>query len=159
MPQSLTANQLVAYNLMRVRKAMGMSQEEAAAKLEPYLGTRWSKAVYSAAERSYHGSRVRQFTADDLTAFSLAFGVPVAYFLLPPRPEDRAEGAVLVSGKTEVTWRQAIIAANGWQFGPAVLMRLRELPEDDQPPRRIPSDDPFTERYGLVPGRGDGHDG
>ena len=156
----LTANQLIGYNLARIRKALGWSQEEATAKLEPYIGKRWSKNVYSAAERSYDGGRVRQFDGDELFAFSLAFGVPVAYFFLPPRPEDRsASGAVLASGRTEVTWRQAIIAANGWEFGPAILMRLRELPTDEQPPRSIPADDPFAERYGLAPGRGDGHDG
>ena len=40
MPESLSANQLVAYNLMRVRKARGLSQEQAADLLEPCIGTR-----------------------------------------------------------------------------------------------------------------------
>jgi transcriptional regulator with XRE-family HTH domain len=148
---TLTANQLVGYNLARVRKALGLSQEEAAARLEPYLGKRWSKNVYSAAERSYDGGRVRQFDGDELLAMSLAFGVNVGYFLLPPRPEDRPPDAVIVSGKTEVDAPRLIIAANGYSLSPAALMRLRELPPDEQP--QFPPRDSFEERYGIPPDR------
>lgn len=83
MPE-LTANQIVAYNLMRVRKALNLTQEQAATRLEPHLGVCWSKAVYSAAERSYEGKRIRRFTADDIAAFSIAFDAPVEYFFRRP---------------------------------------------------------------------------
>lgn len=149
----LTANQLVGYNLARIRKALGLSQDEAADRLEPYLGTRWSKNVYSAAERSYDGTRVRQFTADEVVAMSLAFGVPVGYFLLPPRPEDRRPGSVMVSGATDVEWSALIVAANGYNYGPAVLMRLRELPPADQP--TWPPADAEAQRYASEPGAQD----
>lgn len=82
----LTPNQIVAYNLAQARMWKGWTQEEAAAELEPYLGVRWSKASFSAAERSVDGQRVRQFSADELVAFSRCFGVPVGYFFLPPPP-------------------------------------------------------------------------
>src|SRR5438094_367318 len=82
----MTPNQIVALNLRRARLARGWQQKEAAAALEPYLGASWSKASYSAAERSVSGERVRVFSADDLVAFSRAFGVPVTYFLSPPDP-------------------------------------------------------------------------
>ena len=49
------------------------TQEEAAEQLEQYLGARWSKATFSAAERSIDGRRVRQFTADEIVAFSRCF--------------------------------------------------------------------------------------
>jgi hypothetical protein len=147
----LTANRLVGYNMSRVRKALGWSQEEATARLEPYLGKRWSKNVYSAAERSYDGGRIRNFDADELLAMSLAFGVPVAYFFLPPRPEDRPAGAVAVSGTEDVPWLELIVAANGSQFGPAVMMRLGELPRDEFP-RRMP--DELLRRFGSAPGSG-----
>lgn len=62
----------------------GWTQQQAAEQLEPFLGERWSKATFSAAERSIDGNRIRQFTADDLYAFSRAFAVPIAYFLRPP---------------------------------------------------------------------------
>jgi hypothetical protein len=130
MTTPLTANQLVGYNLMRIRKAHGLSQQEASDQLEPYLpGKRWSKTVYSAAERSYHGARIRQFDGDELLAMALAFSVPVAYFLLPPRPEDRPTGAVVVSGYVEVPWWQMIPAG---QCEPEMLMRLRELPAGER---------------------------
>ena len=50
--------------------------------LAPYLGTRWSKASFSAAERSVDGQRVRQFSADEIVAFARGFRLPVV--LLPP---------------------------------------------------------------------------
>jgi hypothetical protein len=82
----LTANQIVAYNLAQARMWKNWTQEEAAAELEPYLGVRWSKASFSSAERSVDGQRVRQFSADELVAFSRCFGVPVGFFFLPPPP-------------------------------------------------------------------------
>jgi transcriptional regulator with XRE-family HTH domain len=132
-PQALTANQFVAYNLARIRKALGLSQHEAAGRLEPYLGNRWSKAVYSAAERSYDGKRVRHFTADDLLAMSLAFGVPVSYFFLPPRPEDRPLGAVLHSGKEQVSWREVFDAMLNGQHSALTFHRALELPAGERP--------------------------
>ena len=82
----LTPNQIVAYNLAQARMWKSWTQEEAAEQLEPYLGARWSKASFSAAERSVDGQRVRQFSADELVAFSRCFGVPVGFFFLPPPP-------------------------------------------------------------------------
>lgn len=82
----LTPNQVVAFNLAQARMWKGWTQEQAAAELEPYLGARWSKASFSAAERSVDGQRVRQFSADELVAFSRCFGVPVGFFFLPPPP-------------------------------------------------------------------------
>jgi hypothetical protein len=83
-PSPFTANMTVAWNLERVRRMRGMTQTQAAEALEPYLGERWSKAVFSAAERSVAGERVRHFDADDLLAFSRAFGVPVTVWFAPP---------------------------------------------------------------------------
>ncbi len=80
----LTPNQVVAYNLMAARALRGWTQEQAAEKLEPYLGTRWSKATFSAAERSVSGERIREFTADELFAFTRGFDLPLWWFFLPP---------------------------------------------------------------------------
>lgn len=131
---ALNANQLVGYNLARIRKALGLSQEEASARLEPYLpGKRWSKNVYSAAERSYDGNRVRQFTADELAAMSLAFGVPVVYFLLPPRPEDRPDGALFAVGKSGVSWRTLFDVMFDGPYHALVFTRAMELPAGERP--------------------------
>lgn len=82
----LTPNQVVAYNLLRARQWRSWTQRQAIEALEPHLGTRWSVATYSAAERSVDGARIRQFTADDLVAFSRAFDLPLTWFFLPPEP-------------------------------------------------------------------------
>lgn len=128
---TVTANQLVAYNLMRVRKALGLSQEEARERLRPF-GLDLSKNSYSTAETSYRGKRIRQFTGDEIFIMSLAFGVPVAYFLLPPRPEDRPDGAVLVSGETEVSWHDLAATLGLGEVHPAIMMRLAELPATER---------------------------
>lgn len=82
----LTPNQVVAFNLARAREWRGWTQGQAAAALEPYLGVLWSKASVSQAERSVAGKVVRNFSADEIVAFSRAFGVPVAWFFMPPTP-------------------------------------------------------------------------
>jgi transcriptional regulator with XRE-family HTH domain len=83
----ITPNQLVGYNLWCARQERHWTQAQAAEALEPHLGVRWTVAQVSAAERSVDGTRIRQFTADDLVAFAQAFDVPITYFFLPPRPE------------------------------------------------------------------------
>jgi transcriptional regulator with XRE-family HTH domain len=80
-----TPNQVIAYNLHRARELHGWTQETAAERLEPFLGERWSRVVFSAAERSYyHEHRIRQFTADDIAAFAAAFELPISFFFTPP---------------------------------------------------------------------------
>lgn len=86
--EDLTPNQLVAYNLARIRREKGLTQEQAAELLVPYVGALWSKTVFSQAERSVTGTRVREFSADDLVAFSRAFEVPLAWFFMPPDPKS-----------------------------------------------------------------------
>jgi transcriptional regulator with XRE-family HTH domain len=83
LPPVPSANQVVAYNLRKARELRGWTQEEAAAELENHLGWRWSKAVWSSAERSVYGQRIRPFDADELVAFARTFDLPLLYFLLP----------------------------------------------------------------------------
>src|SRR5436190_10783769 len=78
----MSLNEIVAYNLFQARAMREWTQAQATARLEPYLGKRWSKAVYSAAE--WPSQRVRHFTADDLYAFARAFERPITFFLIPP---------------------------------------------------------------------------
>lgn len=87
---ALSANQLVALNLRRARELRGYTQDEAAEQLAPYLGSLWSKANFSAAERSLAGARIRNFTADEVLAFSLAFDLPIIWFFLPPGGGEHA---------------------------------------------------------------------
>jgi 8-oxo-dGTP diphosphatase len=130
--QGLDINQVIAYNLTRIRKALGLSQEQAAGRLEPHLGVRWSKAVYSAAERSYAGKRVRQFTAADVAAFAVAFNVPLLYFFLPPKPEDRHADGVTI-GERLVSWADLLNVMLDGKQQSALQLRLFELPTSEWP--------------------------
>ncbi len=65
-------------------------QEQASAAVAPYLGTRLSNASFSSIERSIAGARVKQFSADELIAFSRGFDLPIGWFFLPPPPEQDA---------------------------------------------------------------------
>ena len=85
----LTPNQVVAYNLAQARTLRQWTQDEAAEKLEPYLGRRWSKATFSAAERSIESDRVRQFDANEIVAFARGFDLPVSWFFLPPHEQAK----------------------------------------------------------------------
>ncbi|HUR24207.1 MAG TPA: helix-turn-helix transcriptional regulator [Acidimicrobiales bacterium] len=82
--RGMDPNQVVAYNLARARQLRGLTQDEAAAALEPYLGVRWSKASFSQAERSVRGKFVRRFDAEEIVAFARAFELPITWFFLPP---------------------------------------------------------------------------
>lgn len=137
---TLTPNQVVAYNLARARLFRGWTQEQAAEALAPYLGTRWSVANFSAIERSVDGGRVRQFTADDLFAFSRAFGVPIGFFLTPPTDDPRTYGiatpdagrdgldpmelldAILGTDETMEVWENEL-KAFGWAAGRRLRIR------------------------------------
>ena len=82
----MTPNQIVAHNLWKARNAVGATQTEAAERFSLLTGSHTSKAVWSFMEsgRKPDAPRVKTFDADDLTALSVMFGFPVAWFLVPP---------------------------------------------------------------------------
>jgi transcriptional regulator with XRE-family HTH domain len=82
--ETMTPNQIVAYNVARARELRGWSQAQTVEKLRDRAGVITSPANLSAAERSVTGNRRREFDADDLLAFARAFELPVSWFLLPP---------------------------------------------------------------------------
>lgn len=88
--RTYTPNQVVALNVARARAMRGWTQEQASSALAPFLGARWSNASFSAVERSIAGLRVKQFSADELVALARGFDLPVAWFFLPPPPEEDA---------------------------------------------------------------------
>jgi transcriptional regulator with XRE-family HTH domain len=85
-----TASQVVAHNLTCARVLRGMTQAEIAERLTRLTGTNWSQATVAQAEGSVTGSRVRQFTANELVALARTFDLPVLYFFLPPEDGARA---------------------------------------------------------------------
>src|SRR5436190_4364372 len=76
----MSPNQVVAYNLAQARAWKNWTQDEAADALASFLGTRWSKASFSQAERSVGGKFVRNFSADEFIAFARAFELPFFFF-------------------------------------------------------------------------------
>lgn len=95
-PVNVTVDQVVAGNLARFRRAAGMTQAELGARLG------WSAANVSAAERSADPVRERRrFDAQTVTEISLALGIPLSAFFLPP-PGDGidADYSVTVNGKS-----------------------------------------------------------
>jgi len=86
-----TPNQIVAYRIHEARRMRGWTQEQAAAELEPYLGTKLSTASFSAIERSFAGGRIRQFNADEILALSRGFRLPIGWFFTPPPVMDKID--------------------------------------------------------------------
>lgn len=84
-------NEIVGYNFRLARELRGWTQEEAAARLEPYLGQRLPQTSISAIEHAYQGGDRprREFDAHELLAFALTFELPLVWFLLPPEGDRR----------------------------------------------------------------------
>lgn len=87
MNKVLSPNQIVAYNLARVRGDRGLTQKQTCELLAPFLRSPWSVASLSAAERSIDGKRIKEFDADELMALSRAFELPLAFWFLPASAE------------------------------------------------------------------------
>lgn len=84
---TVNLNEVIAYNFRRARELRGLTQPEAAAALEPFLGQRLPQASISAIERTFGGDKHREFDAQELLAFACAFDLPLLWFFLPP-PND-----------------------------------------------------------------------
>jgi transcriptional regulator with XRE-family HTH domain len=101
---SLTANQLVAYNMHRARKRRGWSQEELARRLQEELKQPLGQGAdrrqiignWEASPRrapTDPKARIKQFDADELVALAFVFDLSPIWFLLPPeKPDDRMLG-------------------------------------------------------------------
>lgn len=85
----IAPNRVVSANLRRARQLHRWTQQEAAERLRPYLASEWSVESYAQAERAAAGHRVRRFDADELHAFTRAFGFPLAFFLIPEDPAEQ----------------------------------------------------------------------
>jgi len=95
-------NEIVAYNIRRARELRGWTQEEAAARLAPFLGQLLPQASISALERAYGGERRREFDAQEILAFACGFDLPLVWFFLPP-PEDHRRLKAASESVTELT--------------------------------------------------------
>lgn len=87
----LDVNAVVSYNLRTIRQRQGWTQEGVARRLAQLTGHELPQASISAMERGFDGQRRRRFDAHELYLLSVVFGVPIAYFFLPPPPDAGEE--------------------------------------------------------------------
>lgn len=85
---ALTVHQVVAHNVYEARKLRGWTQEEAAAAITEALGRPLTAAGLSAIEKTYTSRRQRVIDVAELAAFARAFGLPFAWFFLPPQGRE-----------------------------------------------------------------------
>lgn len=88
-PGTADLNEIVAYNFRRARELRGWTQDEAATRLEPFLGQRLRQASISAIEGAFSGERRREFDAQEILAFACGFDLPLLWFFLPPPGDQR----------------------------------------------------------------------
>jgi transcriptional regulator with XRE-family HTH domain len=91
-PRDWTASQVVAHNVTLARHLRGLTQVVVAERLTRFTGTNWSQAAVAQAEGSISGTRVRQFSANELVALARTFDLPVLFFFMPPEDERRGLG-------------------------------------------------------------------
>ncbi|MEX0833600.1 MAG: helix-turn-helix transcriptional regulator [Actinomycetota bacterium] len=83
---------LVGGRVRQARRARRLSQAELARRLEPYVGSLWSRAAVSRAEKG-----LRAFQAHELLALAVVLGYPLPWFLAPQ------SGKSLKLGRKRVT--------------------------------------------------------
>jgi hypothetical protein len=117
---------LVSWNLQKARKLRGWTQAEATKRLDDY-GLPWSVASLSDAERAWTpDGRTREFTASDLVAFSLAYDLPLAWWLLPPPPDERGDMTIGLDRVNEPL-DDATLVRLGLGSSPEIEERLSSL--------------------------------
>lgn len=114
----LDVNAIVSYNLRTIRERRGWTQQFVAERLGQLTNHQLPQASISAMERCFDGERRRRFDAHELYLLSVVFGVPIAYFFLPP-PD---------SGFQELADTERPVA----ELYAAILGRDRELAEVDE---------------------------
>jgi len=86
----MTLDEVISYNLRRARELRGWTQGEAAERISAHLPRGWSPQVYGDAERAFRNpKRVKVFTGEEMLALSLAFGLHLIWFYLPPEMSSR----------------------------------------------------------------------
>ena len=119
----MDVNAIVSYNVKAVRERRGMTQEDVAAGLARLTGHRLPQASISAMERGFDGDRRRRFDAHELYLLSVVFGVPIAYFFIPP-PTTGAQ--VLADAQRPVSELYAWLLGKEWQL-PLMDERLADI--------------------------------
>jgi len=120
------ARQVVASNLKRLRTGRRWTQAEAADRISEHLLGSWSEKTYGNAE----GTRPRVFTAEELLAVALTFGVPIIELFQPP--EDLPSGTLaeqLAELERVDARRSSVIPTNSEE---AIRLALLDLSRDQK---------------------------
>jgi transcriptional regulator with XRE-family HTH domain len=80
----MDVNAIVSFNVRTIRERRCWTQQYVAERLAQFTGHQLPQASISAMERGFDGERRRRFDAHELYLLSMVFGVPIAYFFLPP---------------------------------------------------------------------------
>jgi hypothetical protein len=101
--RALSPNQIVAWNLRRLRQEAGLSQPRLA-ELASHHGLPWTAFTVSDAELSADPARKgRRFTPDELVVLATLFSVTPTALLVPPRPEDAGDQVAVQVGAVTMT--------------------------------------------------------
>ena len=126
-PPGLDVNAVVSYNLKAIRERRGMTQQQVADRLAQLTGHQLPQASISAMERGFDGERRRRFDAHELYLLAVLFGVPIAYFFIPPPGTGSAELADTHRPVADL-WRSLLGTDDQLD---AVDARLSEIKIDD----------------------------
>ena len=126
----MDVNAIVSYNLRTIRERRGWTQQSVAERLGQLTDHQLPQASISAMERGFDGERRRRFDAHELYLLSVVFGVPIAYFFLPPPNPGFQE---LADTHRPVSELYAAILGRDWELAD-FDERLRDInvtnPED-----------------------------
>lgn len=91
--QVKSVGQVVAYNVMRARKARGLTQEDLAERLREVTGRPWPRSAVTMTENAWTGSaeRLRTLDVNQVVAFAVALETPLAWFFMAPDDADAYE--------------------------------------------------------------------
>ncbi len=87
-PYAMTVHQVVAHNVYKARTLRGWNQQQAADAISKTLGKPLTAAGLSAIEKTFTSRRQRVIDVAELVAYARAFGLPMAWFFLPPEGHE-----------------------------------------------------------------------
>jgi transcriptional regulator with XRE-family HTH domain len=120
-------HQVVAHNVFQARTLRGWTQQQAAEAISATLGKPLTAAGLSAIEKTFSSRRQRVIDVAELIAFARAFGLPMAWFFLPP--EGRETHPIPPSFQHSATMAvDAFGDEDGWQWYIARIVALLAAP-------------------------------
>jgi transcriptional regulator with XRE-family HTH domain len=137
-PAIRSVNQVVAWNMKRLRELRSWSQQDLAEKLAEIKTEKWTSATVGAAERSWSTERVRRFDANDLAALAHVFKVTLVELLTPPDeseiPRRYVASETVKGGGTPGTDEWMNVGLSGEELVAELFGETPPSPEKPGPP-------------------------